>query len=234
MAGFNFGSFFGGGSNNSPLNIFSSFNFSDYNSIKNGSYRKLIKSYYAKDKVDSKSSNTDKVDSDKPAKAGYKDTTGITKMKKESDELTSSVSALNNKDLWAKKDGKYDMDKVADAVKKFASEYNDTIAQADKVNNADVSKQISNMESMTNIMSKKLSSIGVTVGTDGKLSVNEDKLKSANINDVKSLFEGSNTYGDQISKYAEDAAKAAVNGASTYSADGSLTNPLQGMFNNWV
>ena len=61
MARFNFdiSSLFGGFNSNST---FGSFNFSDYASIKNGSYRKLVQSYYAKDKVDTKKSKTEKTD----------------------------------------------------------------------------------------------------------------------------------------------------------------------------
>ena len=42
MAGFNISSFF----NNSKPSFMSSFNFSDYASIKNGSYKKLVKAHY--------------------------------------------------------------------------------------------------------------------------------------------------------------------------------------------
>ena len=232
MAGFNFGAFFGGGSNSSN-NIFSSFDFSNYSSIKNGSYRKLVQSYYAKDKAEAKSNSTDKTADKKTSKIDYKDSTGLSAMKRESDALSSSVSALDKDDLWAKKDGKYDTDKIADAVKSFVKEYNDTISQSSKVTNSDVSKQISNMESMTNVMSKKLSAIGVTVGTDGKLAVNEDTLKGADVKNVKELFDGKNTYASQIQKYADDASKAAVTGASIYSANGTLSNTLSGSFNDW-
>ena len=243
MAGFNFGPFFGGGVNNSSGNIFDTFNFSDYSSIKNGSYRKLVQSYYAKDKVDNKV-KTDKVDkNDKTGRTDNKknttkfdigDTTGLSKMKKETDALASSVDALDNNDLWKTKDGKYDMDKIADAVKSFVSEYNNTLDQSMKVNNTEVSKNMSNMQSMTNVMSKTLSKIGVTVGADRKLSVNEDTLKEANIKDIKELFDGSHSYASQIQKYANDASKAAVNGSSVYSSNGTLSSSLQGMFNNWI
>ena len=59
MRGFNFNisSMFGGfGSNNS----LGSFNFSDYASIKNGSYGKLMKSYYAEQKKSTRAEKTDK------------------------------------------------------------------------------------------------------------------------------------------------------------------------------
>lgn len=234
MAGFNFGAFFGGGADSSSGGIFGSFNFSDYNSIKNGSYGKLVKSYYAKDKIDSKKSKTDKTDSkNETSKIDTKDSTGLSKMKKESDALAKAAEAMDSVDLWTAKNGKYDTDKIADAVKTFAKEYNDTISQASKVNNSEVAKQIENMKNMTSTVSKALSKIGVKADSEGKLTVNEDTLKNANIKDVKAMFDGSHSYAGQIEKLAEDASKAAVNSSSIYSADGSLSSPLSGSFTDW-
>lgn len=44
------------------------------------------------------------------------DTTGLTKMKKEAGELKTSAENLSKGNLWKKKDGNYDMDKIADAA----------------------------------------------------------------------------------------------------------------------
>lgn len=236
MAGYNFGAFFGGNNNsNSSNDIFSNFNFSDYSSIKNGSYSKLVKSYYAKNSEKASSVKDDESDKKtNTSKLDVKDTTGLSKMKRESDELSSSVDSLNDKKLWEMNEGKYDMEKISSAVKSFADNYNNVITQSSKVNNSDVSKQISNMTSMTSTMSKALSKIGITAGSDGKLSVNEDTLKNANIKDIKAMFDGNHSYASQISKYSNDASKAAVNGSSIYSADGKLSSGLSGMFNDWI
>ena len=59
MAFFNISSFFG----NSSTNSFSSFNFADYASIRNGSYGRLLKAYYSQ----AKQTTTTKSDTDKKA-----------------------------------------------------------------------------------------------------------------------------------------------------------------------
>lgn len=234
MAGIDFSAFFGNSSgNNSPLG---SLSFTDLASIKNGSYSKLVKSYYSKqsgEKVSSKD-KTDKTDKTKTStKLDTKDTTGLSKMKKEADSLSKASDTLNSANLWQQTGGKYDTAKISDAVKSFAKEYNNTIDQAKKVTSSEVTKQIDSMDSMTKTMTKALSKIGVTVGTDGKLSVDEDKLKASNVKDIKALFDGSSSYAGQIGKFAEDAAKAAVNGASIYGSDGKVSSSLQGMFNDF-
>ena len=235
MRGFNFNisSMFGGfGSNNS----LGSFNFSDYASIKNGSYGKLMKSYYAEQK---KSTRAEKTDKDTSSKINRKkeaaiDKTGLTQMKKEADGLKTAAEALNEDALWKQTDGKYDMDKIVSAVKTFANEYNDTLNQAAKVNSKDIAQDVRYMNSMTNTMSKALSKIGVTVGTDGKLSVNEDELKKANVTSIKSLFAGSVSYGYQISDRASEIARDTVMSSSVYSSNGALSSSLSNMFNKWI
>ena len=228
--GFNISSLF---SNLGSNNVFGSFNFSDYASIKNGSYGKLMKSYYAEQK---KVAEPDKKTNSKTnnKKEAAVDKTGLTQMKKEADGLKSAAEALNKEELWKQTDGKYDMEKISSAVKSFANEYNNTLAQASKVNSKEIAQDVRYMSSMTNTMSKALSKIGVTVGVDGKLSVNEDELKKANVSSIKSLFAGSVSYGSQTADKASDISKDAVMNSSTYGSNGTLSSSISNMFNKWI
>ena len=90
------------------------------------------------------------------------------------------------------------------------------------------------MSSMTNTMSKALSKIGVTVGTDGKLSVNEDEMKKANVSSIKSLFSGSVSYGSQIADRASEISRDTVMNSSIYGSNGTLSSSLSNMFNKWI
>lgn len=233
MRGFNFNisSLF---SNLGSGNAFGSFNFSDYASIKNGSYGKLMKSYYAEQKKPTASDKTDKTTNSKIKKEELSDKTGLTQMKKEADGLKSASESLNKEDLWKKTDGTYDMDKIVSAVKSFTSEYNDTLTQASKVNSKDIAQDTKYMSSMTNTMSKVLSKVGITVGNDGKLSVNEDEMKNANVSSIKSLFYGSGSYGSQIADRANEISKDAIMNSSVYGNNGTLSSSLSNMFNKWI
>lgn len=226
---FNISSLFSGFGNSSG---FGSFNFNDYASIKNGSYGKLMKSYYSEQK---KTTTTDKTTTSKTnKKEDIADKTGLTQMKKEADALKTAAEALGKEELWEQSDGKYDMDKIVNAVKTFANEYNDTLTQAAKVNSKDVAQDVRYMSSMTNTMSKALSKIGVTVGTDGKLSVNEDELKKANVNSIKSLFTGPVSYGSQTADKANAISKDAVMNSSIYGSNGAVSSSLSSIFNKWI
>lgn len=227
MANFNISSLFGG------LNTgaFSSINFSDYASIKNGSYKKLLKSYYGQQKP----ASTSKTDTTtKKKKTETTDNTGLTKMKTEAGELKKAAEAFNKDDLWKQTDGKYDMDKILSAIKKFASEYNDVIDQSAKVSSKEVSQQTGFMTSMSKTMSGSLEKIGVKFGDDGKMSIDEETLKKADAKDLKAMFSGSYSYASQIAQKASAISSAALRSFSIYSSNGTLSSALSGMFNDWI
>lgn len=213
-----------------------SINFGDYASIKNGSYGKLMKSYYAQQKGTAKHpSKADASDTAKPSKKKQvEDTTGLSQMKKEADGLKTAAEALQKEDLWKTSGGAYDMDKIAKAVNDFAKEYNNTLDQAGKVNSKDISQSVRFMNSMAGTMSKALSKVGITVETDGKLTVDEDALKKANGGSLKTLFSGAASFGGQAADKASEIARAAIMNSSVYSGNGTLKSSLPGMFNNWI
>jgi hypothetical protein len=74
-----------------------------------------------------------------------------------------------------------------------------------------------------------LSKVGITVGSDNKLTVDEDKFKSADMTTVKSLFTGSGSFGKMTSTSATSSYSSAVSqlaklsSSSTYSNMGSYS-----------
>ena len=89
MAYINISSFFG----NVQTNGMNSFNFSDYASIKNGSYKKLVKSYLVQQKGDSADKGSTSVK--KPTK-DTTDQTGLARMKTQADSLKKSAKELSD------------------------------------------------------------------------------------------------------------------------------------------
>ena len=104
---------------------------SDYAAIKNGSYGKLMKAYYAKQDAEKLSGKGDTSQK-------------LTLMKTSADSLKKSADALNDSSLWEKKKIKkkdektgeeievedYDWDKITKAVKSFVEDYNDVVKEA--------------------------------------------------------------------------------------------------------
>ena len=226
-----------GSSNKGSDNSFGAFDFANYAAIKNGSYGKLVKSYYAgTDKaVESQKASTAKTSGTSKSKASEDiDTTGLAQLKNDADKLQSSAEALDKDDLWKKINGKEDMTKIAGAVKDFAENYNKVIEQSSKVNSKEVSKDVSYMTSMTDTFSKVLARIGVSVEDNGKLSVDEDKLKKADVATVKSLFDGNGTYGSQIADKAANIRRDADMNSSIYGSNATTASALSGVYNQFI
>lgn len=210
-----------------------SINLGDYASIKSGSYKKLLKAYYGEQKTSATDKAKETAKSKKKNDASI-DSTGLSSLKKDAENLKSAAQALGKDELWKQTEGKYDMDKIASAVKSFASGYNDVIDQSSKVNSKDVSQDTKYMSNLTSTMSKSLSKIGISVGADGKLSVNEDTLKKANVSSIKTLFTGTVSYGSQIEDKASSIAKDTIMNSSIYGSDGAASSTLSSIFNGWM
>jgi len=203
--------------------------FNQYASIKSGAYGKLLKAYYNQNSSESTEDTTKSKKKDTVL-----DSTGLSTVKKDADGLETATKALEKSELWEKKDGSYDMDKISDAVKTFVNKYNSLLESADKVTSKDVSSSLSSMKSMTTTMSKTLEKIGITISSSGKLSLNEDTLKSTDGKTAKSLFTGTVSYGSQTAGSANEISKQAIMSSSTYSSTGVATSSLSGLFETSV
>lgn len=219
---------------------------SDYSSIKNGSYGKLLKSYYGQNTASSATSSASKA-ADKTSKTSTAATQEakqtLSDIKSASGKLDSAASKLTSTgtdSLFTKKDitnddgtvtNDYDKDAIYSAVNSFAKSYNDTLDAADKSSNQNITGVASNMTSLTSTMKNALSKIGVSVGTDGKLSVDEDALKSADVKSIKSLMNGNTSYAKQIENFAGKLTNASTNqltslSGSFYTSNGYYSSAL--------
>ena len=87
-----------------------------------------------------------------------------------------------------------------------------------------------------------LSKIGITIGENNQLTINEDKLKNASVHDVSSLFQGSGSYGDSIQNLAKQSYQLAnsqayqrSNGSSyTYSGRYSALGGANGVMDRYL
>ena len=204
-----------------------SFSLSDYVAIKNGSYGKLLKAYYAKQDADKASSGGDTVQKS-------------TLMKSGADALKKSADALNNADLWKKKNIKkkdektgeeieaydYDWDAISKAMKSFVEDYNEVVEQAGDSNSKDVLRNAVWMTGMIESNENILSKIGITVGKGNKLELDEEALKKAGISSFKALFMGHNSFADKVSMKAKSISNAAARYTGTYKSNGTYDSSL--------
>ncbi|MBQ8518344.1 MAG: flagellar filament capping protein FliD [Agathobacter sp.] len=169
-------------------------NLSDYASIKNGSYGKLMKSYYAMDEEASTKDKKSKNDTDDT------DAT-IRSIKSASDDLKDSAAALySSKGLFAQDaNGEYDMDAIYEKVNAFIEDYNSMIGSVGSAETESIAKAGGNIVNATSNNMDMLSKLGISVsGADFTLSIDKEKFMKSNISDVKSMFSGVGSFAYQV------------------------------------
>ena len=228
------------GSGSSSTSSFYS-NLGEYSSIRNGAYRKLVKSYYKKmNSTDSDTTDKSTTGSTgKNTKVNSTGTVALSTVKSEASDLVTSAKKLTatGKDSLFASEEKYDADATYKTVSNFITQYNDTVDALSKVSSTAVKSAGNHMQNMTNIMSKGLSKVGITVGTDGKLTVDKQKFKAADMSKVKALFDGSSSYAGVVSSAAGRVASQAGNqisqlGGGLYGSNGYYNSYYSGSLYN--
>lgn len=213
--------------------MFSSFNFGDYAAIRNGSYKMLAKKQFANVKRTDSTDGTSTTNKRKVTKSDIAAETS-NKIKSSVDSLKKSVNALNDKDLWKQTNGAYDTDKITKAIKDFASSYNGVVDQVDDSKSTAVTSSARWMNSLTNTMKTSLEKVGVKLGDDNKLTVDEETLKNADMKAVKAMFNGAYSYANQTAEKASSVASASQRDTSMYTSAGSYANMMSSWFNTSI
>jgi len=184
--------------------------FSDYASIRNGSYRRLLKAYYGGNNKSSTTAGTRKTSnvleqileerknpkvSEQTKEANSKLTSGIP-------TLTNAVKALQNDTTYTdSEDGKKSaQDKMVSALKTYVSEYNDVVNAAKKSTLSNKTSHIASIMKSTTENADKLKEIGISVNANGTLQFIEGQAKHADISKVQDLFSAKNSmsYGSTV------------------------------------
>jgi len=122
----------------------------------------------------------------------------------------------------------YDREAIEKAVTSFVDDYNSAITSGSKVNSTNMLRKTLQMTQMTQANKRMLSDVGINITSGNKLSVDKDTLGKADMNKLKSLFEGSGSYAGRISDKASQIAQAAV----TESSKNSSLYTNSGNYNN--
>ena len=122
------------------------------------------------------------------------------------------------------------------------SNYNSFIKSTADVDNVSLLRKSVNMVGSTSRNLTMLSKIGITLGENNQLVVNEDKLNSAKLTDISSMFQGSGSYGDSLQsmtrqtyQLANSQAYQSGNGSAyTYSGRYAALGGANGMLDRYL
>jgi hypothetical protein len=220
-----------------------SLDLSQYNSIKSGSYGKLLKAYYTvtTDKSSTKkSSSSDSTDESSTTTSSTSSTSTSTSkdtskvlagIESDSESLTDTAKELytrsNNQVFKKDTSGNYDTGTIYNKASDFVENYNSLIASAGKSGTSTITNSLSSMKSLTKTNANALSEIGISVDSkSGTLSIDEETFKSADVDKIKSLFNGTGSYAYGVatqSSMIDSYAQAEATKSNTYSSSGTYT-----------
>lgn len=221
------------GSNNSSTNLYSL--FSERNAIKNGTYKKLLKSYYSSLEENSGSKTSaskrrsqnniiDKLLKEKMYPTVSKETQEAnTNLTNGISSLKSSISTLQSEKTFEDtENGKTASEKVVSAMKSYVTNYNNVVTASKSSTLSNKTAYVANMMSTTSKFEKELGEIGVMLKNDGTLQLDETKLKDADLSKVQKLFSTENiqSYGSTIASRV----KFAGGGTNTTTGTNSTTD----------
>lgn len=203
-------------------------NYSDYASIRSGSYGKLMRSYYS---MQSDDGSTKTSASKKSTSLSSDSSKVLANVEDAAQTLTDTAKELytrQNNSVFAKDaKGNYDTNQIFDKVSDFVEDYNSLLSAAAKSNTSKIQNSLSSMKNITKMNVDALESVGIKVDSEnGTLSINEDTFKSSDMSKVKELFNGTGSYAygvatqaSMIDSYAQsEAAKS-----NTYGQNGKYT-----------
>lgn len=210
---------------------------SDYASIKNGSYGKLMKAYYAKDAADKTASKGKDTETKKNSISTAADSAKtLSEIEKAADAMKESADSLlvkGSKSVFRKKNEKatvseeYDTDAIYKAVSGFVTDYNDLLSKTSAASSKNLQSKADTLAAVTSANAKLLSRVGITVNSDSSLSLDEEVFKKSDMGTVKNLFGTTGAYGYKVSAQASmidyTAAKESTR-SNTYTANGTYSN----------
>lgn len=221
--------------NSSSTSLFSSgtdslgISYMDYATIRSGSYFKLLKAYYSQDNSSEVKSTISTSKDD--AKTLARIESAAEEMKESAAALMTSGSKSVFEQVTTKDDAgvtktDYDTDAIYKAVKAFADDYNDLLDQAVDSDTTNILRGARTMVNYTKVNERMLEKIGITIGEDNKLEIDEEAFKKADMGTVKNLFGNRGSYGYQIQTQAsliESYAKSEAAKSNTYGSSGMYT-----------
>ena len=181
----------------------------DYALIQSGAYKKLLNAYYNKqDSEDTAQTKAEKIN--------------LTTAGSDANGLNAEITKLLEKGV-----NDENREEIKEGLKSVIEKYNSVIDSSSNVDDVKVLRQALWMTQDTSALAASLSDVGITVGSNNKLSLDETKFDKAQLSSLNTVLSGRNSYFGKLadrSAALSSAAGNAVSGSSSsslYKANGS-------------
>ena len=143
--------------------------------------------------------------------------------------LEDALTSLGKEELYKAETGKeYDNSTLIKNINNYVTTYNSTISALDNCGGSLKNSFSTEFVEAFKNKAEALNNIGITLSADGKLSVDQDKLKAAKVDDIKSIFNTASAYYKSIMSSTSSIDtiinKALAMKSGTYNASGIMLN----------
>ena len=161
------------------------------------------------------------------------------KLGKEADSLSQKAELfLKDKDtLFDKARESGDNQELYNAIKALAESYNNTMAGLQSSSSALDGYYAQMLKEATKENKEALEKIGITIGKDGKMTVDKEKLEASDVDSLEKAFGPSNAFAAKIafigSRVSSNAAANAASYSNQYNSFGDLYSAMSGKYDFW-
>ncbi len=155
------------------------------------------------------------------------------KLEKSADTLGTQAdkfAAKGGSSLFAKAQESGDYTELYQEVETLVKNYNATFALLESAPGTLNTFYHQSMEELVSENQELLADIGITMGKNGKLSLDTEKLKAADLGTIEKALGGADSFTSRLSYLAgraeENADASARSASNSYSADGSFSDTM--------
>lgn len=132
---------------------------------------------------------------------------------------------------------------IVSKATEFVNDFNKMVSSLKKLGGEANLEFVSQLGEYAEADSEALSKIGITVLTDGSLTMNANILNEASLEDLKAVFNGEGSFADKVTQLSDDIQENVetklqenllilAQNSSTYSSDSSSSSSLLGSYLN--
>ncbi|MCI9174289.1 MAG: hypothetical protein HFH49_04970 [Lachnospiraceae bacterium] len=162
------------------------------------------------------------------------------KLEKTAEELAKSAQAFlaeGQDSMFAKAKESGDMEEIYSHVEKLLENYNDALKSLKSSSSPldDYYRQM--LGSAAGEQSEALKTAGITIGKDGTLSLDKEKLKETDLDSLEKLFGSSGSFSEKVAflgeRIADNAGANALSYSSKYNSKGNSYAALGNKYDIW-